>query len=160
MREIETSLLENGFSDGEVVVVHPSNLDDYVDPRMRLWDFRHGSTRERLANAQYQRSWQGRVSSPQWKDEKTISSSNIERIDSGRHSACRRNRRILLSIVGQLQYLLLATTVFAALTGAAIRSLVTVKASSSFVSSLHRVQHPDRPSHVIDLRLMNPSHIS
>jgi len=64
------------------------------------------------------------------------------------------------SIVGQLQYLLLATTVFAALTGAAIRSLVTVKASSSFVSSLHRVQHPDRPSHVIDLRLMNPSHIS
>jgi len=64
------------------------------------------------------------------------------------------------SIVGQLQYLLLATTVFAALIGAAIRSLVTVKASSSFVNSVHRVQHPDRPSHVIDLRFMNPSHIS
>jgi hypothetical protein len=32
LRKVEALLLDNGFSESDVAVVHPSNLDDFVGP--------------------------------------------------------------------------------------------------------------------------------
>jgi radical SAM superfamily enzyme YgiQ (UPF0313 family) len=36
IRKVEALLLENGFSDSDVAVVHPSNLDDFVGPDTKV----------------------------------------------------------------------------------------------------------------------------
>ena len=36
LRKVEALLLENGFTESEVAVVHPSNLDDFIGPNTKI----------------------------------------------------------------------------------------------------------------------------
>ena len=36
LRKVEALLLENGFTDSDVAVVHPSNLDDFIGPNTKV----------------------------------------------------------------------------------------------------------------------------